>query len=835
MTTYNELAQKTRSEKITLITIESVQRAKIFTPELSNWARNCPFFVVGVKDDGVSLVKGTDWEFYPTQMKLVIIGGANPKTRKLSLTYRHFFSTSSINLPFDLNDGEVVYFDGRVKSIGSIGQQLDDENTGIVLESSSSVDLINTDGFFDGIFDTHIWENQTIKFYSWFNNLPITEAQLLFDGVIENKSFNENQITFRVKDFVFKLKNLVNLGTYSELDGKILPKYLGKPKRRIYGEADHVEMVSLDAIIDGYALSGTISASIATDIVTGVGTFFLDEVSQNDKLNFVINGEEKEVSVLSIQSNTQLTLDRTIDYAIPSLTSALNKSERPFRKVNRNWHIAGHKLTEKSAEIYLINNNTTFLVNSVEDFKAGDLVTIIDQQTKVRRISGNKIITTTAIIPLPVIGDVIFKRPVKDVYFGTNKLEFERDYTLSNITEAKIQLNNLAEFNIAIQKKSAISCIFTSGSRIVSTTANIDFKNFLRPRDWIKIDDVTYPTWYEILQVDQQSFTVRIPITASVTDTFLYKNVDLIDENSLMTASVLGMERDSKWIRTASDAVKDLVINDSGFTSVNESTFAKAKADADHTLSLVVPESLGGQAPQIRDVITKINESVFGSLYGNNSQNISYSVLNSKKPEIINQLKDDDILSFSIETKQKIINKTIVKYRPYTDIYSGSSANKTFEYTSKFVDDLIGISNTLEKTIYLYDDSSAEIMAQRISLFNSMSSSFVNLKAKMNLFSINVNDKIYLDLDRLYARYGGLDSRKLGTVVGVKKDGFNTEIKIGDLGNIYNRIPSIAPNSTLDYSSANQDDKIKWAYILDNDTETPNATSEEGFGNFIIG
>jgi len=87
----------------------------------------------------------------------------------------------------------------------------------------------------------------------------------------------------------------------------------------------------------------------------------------------------------------------------------------------------------------------------------------------------------------------------------------------------------------------------------------------------------------------------------------------------------------------------------------------------------------------------------------------------------------------------------------------------------------------------------------------------------------------------LYSRYGGLDQRKLGTVTGVKRDGYNTELSVADLGNIYNRVPSIAPTSTLDYASASDDDKIKWGYIVDADTETADIASEEGLGNYIIG
>ena len=128
--TYFTESQKPRSEKITLVTIDSVQRLKLFSSNGLNWERVVDFFVVGVKDDGVELVKDVSWSFDPKLKRLTIIGGSDPKTRKLSVTYRHFYSTASLVLPYDLNSGEPVEWDGRVQSIGSIGQQLDEENLG---------------------------------------------------------------------------------------------------------------------------------------------------------------------------------------------------------------------------------------------------------------------------------------------------------------------------------------------------------------------------------------------------------------------------------------------------------------------------------------------------------------------------------------------------------------------------------------------------------------------------------------------------------------------------------------------------------------------------------
>jgi len=829
---YNSEALKTRSEKITLVTAESVQQVKLFNSSGSNWTRLCEFFVVGVKDDGNSI---TSWNFNPLTKLLTIVGGADPKTRNISLTYRHFFSNAPLKLPYDLLSGDTVEWEGRITGIGAIGQQLDEESTGIVLESSSNVDFINNDGFFDEIYDTHIWENQEIRFYSWFPNIPIEEKIQLFEGIIESKTFSDTKVSFKVKDFVFKLKNYLKLGNFSSLDGVILPSLLDKPKRRIYGQVDNVRCASLDATLTGYSVTGTLSFSIDSLIVTGTGTLFLSELSIEDELFIEVNGETVKFGVQSIESNNSLTLGRKSSYSIVNGTFKV-LPKIPYSGKNRVWMLAGHKLREPTTTLSGIISNNAFTVASTEDLFPGDQVTIGGVQSTIRRISGNTLVTNTTILPVPIIGATVKKRPIQKIFFGKKELIYDRDYLVTNSTDCRITLRDDAEFNLFEERLFNVSLLFTNGSRSVTTIDVADFSASLKPRDYIRSANAGEPEWYEVLQVKETEIILRSPFSgATATKQGLFKNVDYIDENSPITANCLGMEYQGKWMKTASDCVRHLVLNDAEFATINETAFAKARSSGPYIISMVIPEKLGESSPLVRDIITKINTSVFGSLYGDSSQNISYAVMNSVKPELTEIIRDDDILSFTVTSNQKIVNKTIVNYRPYVDINSDKDTFLTVNHASKFVDDLIEIKNTTEKTIYLYDTANATTMAQRISLFNSLSNSIVTLRAKTSLYSKLVNDKIYLSLDRLYKRYAGGDRRKLGVITGVRRDGFGCDITVSDLSNIYNRIPSIAPNTTLDYLSSSEDDLIRYGYIVSNTTKTPDESSEQGIGSNIIG
>ena len=840
MSYYTE-SLKTISEKVTLVTMESAERVKLFTTNGAVYERVTDYFVVGVKDAGTVLTENTlplsnnQWNYSPTTKLLTIKVTGDPKTHDISLTYRHFFSTAPINAPYDLSTGETVEWEPYLSSIGSVGQQLDEENTGIVLESQSSITLINTDGYFDGKFDKLIWENQDVAFYSWFPTTSITDKIKLFEGVIESKSFDDKAVSFKVKDFVYKLKNFVNLGQFSSSDGDILPSLIGTPKRRIYGKADYVKCVCLDATLGGFTLTGTCSGSLGGTTITGSGTSFNSEVSPGDELFFTQNETVYRIGVEAVNSDTSITASSALVISLV-FESLSNKPTTPYRLLGREWHVAGHKLRESPVTISQVKSSNTFTVSSVAEYEADDEIFVNGIKTSIRRISGSDIVTKTNIVPIPVVSNTISKAPIRDVFIGSTKLLYSRDYTYTNSTYSKVSLTPLAEFYATEQREFNFNLTFTSGSRSVTTSATVDLKSFLKPRDWIRSTNTAKTQWYEILEVKEQEILLRATFGyGTETGGGYYKIVDVVDENSLVTVNAFGMDYSNTWMRTASDAVRHLILNDAEFTTVNETSFIKAKADCDYTLSMVIPDKVGAKTPLVRDIITKINESIFGSLYGDSAQNISYSVFNSVKPESLTSIGDDDIIDFSVATTQKIVNSVKINYRPYVDIYSKGDAVKTLTHASTFVDNLVGIKNTIEKTVYLYDDSDAEIYAQRLSFFKSLSSSVIRLRGKLNFAQLVVNDKLYLSLDRLFKRYAGTESKRIGVVSGIKKDGFGCEITVSDLGNIYNRVMSIAPNTTLDYLNSTSDDIMRWGYIVDDDTETPNVSSETGLGSNLIG
>lgn len=845
--TFEEAMELPRSEKITLVTMLAEGYAKLFDTYLGFiYSRSVDYHVDSVKQDGdelaLSLSVGAliEGSFYYsfTEKKLYVWlnDDLNPLNSDLGVVYKFHFSNAPIILPNDLSSGESIEWLPYIESVGSVGQRLDDESTGIVLESSSSVTLIN-DGLFDDTFDVLIWENKAVEFFTWFPITPITENRKIFEGVVESKDYESQTVTFKVKDFVYRLRDFVDLELFSTSDGSLSPSLLDTPKRRVYGQVKQMMCAGVSNVLDGIIMTGTGTILAGASTITGTGTLFFSELSPGDELIFTVLGEEVKFGVESVTNNTSAVLNSTAEVSI--LNSAIkNNPGSSYRTTNRNWHVAGHKLRQPIATITTVIANNRFEVDSTDDIFSGDKVLIGTDLITVRRISGNEIVTQSAVSPLPVVSDTLTKLAIQNVFFGPKELIYLRDWVFTNTTEAIIQINNLAEFNITQEKSLGVSVTFTNGSRNITTVSVVDFRSILKPNDWIRKNSIVSGEgdFYEILQVLEQSIIIRNVYTGTTaTTTSKIKAVEYISDDSIITCNCIGLEHEGLWVKTPSDVVRHLVLNDAGFGSVNEDSFTKAKSSCDYIVSMVLPESLEAESPSIRDVITKVNESVFGSLYGDSSLSISYAVLNSEKPEIANVITDTDIISFSTESTTEIYNKIKVNYRPFVDFFTGSDTFEVLNFNSGFVDRKIGIKATNERTLFLYETDKADIISQRVALFKSLSSTKITIKSKMNLFLLAVNDKMFMSMDRLFKRLGGGDRFKIGIVVGVKKSQTECEVIVSDLGNIFNRVPSIAPNTASDYSIAPQEDKVRWGYLLDNFTETPDPLSEENIGNGIIG
>ncbi len=140
--------------------------------------------------------------------------------------------------------------------------------------------------------------------------------------------------------------------------------------------------------------------------------------------------------------------------------------------------------------------------------------------------------------------------------------------------------------------------------------------------------------------------------------------------------------------------------------------------------------------------------------------------------------------------------------------------------------------------VYLFEQRAAETISQRYALLNSLAQSIIRIKAKLDLTTKNINDKLFIGLDRLYKRFGVPNSqKKIGIISRISRRGDSTEVDFSDLGNIFNRVGTVTPNTASDFTTASDTEKILNGYIVDNNTELPdsNPSNDDEWHTNLIG
>lgn len=850
--TYEDKASQPSSEKILLAHLDTSVRAVTWTLDSGAIYKRTPrFYVIDVKLDTASLSEASssalsagEWFYEPEDNEVFVrmSDGSNPEDSFVSLVLRVFLSDAPVIITNDLTETgvEVEYLPLIDKDV-TIPQGLEhDDQLGIALESSGSISFMNSDGFWDPIFDKLSWENKNISIYSWFTGTKFSEARKIFKGITDNKSFSETSVSFKIKDLVFQLRQPLNLNTYTLSDGDISDDVLGKFKRRIYGQVVGIKIQSIDQTLGGYALSGTISAAIDSSTVTGSGTSFLSELSPGDR--FPIG--DTDFTVDSIESNTSLTISETTENAF-SGQSVIISPDIPYRRKNRTHLIAGHKLRQPTTTVSDSQQLNRISVADPTDFLVGDLVKVGSQFVTIRRISSSLIVFTTNLNAIPSNGTAVVKNPVSTVYFKGLQMVIDRDWSVTNTSSgAELVLDDLAEFNITKTNKIRGTTItFTSSSRNV-TGSGTAFTKDLNTRDWVRSGDTSHIVWYEVLEVvDDTNLKIRTTYGGSTFPGSAQKrNVVYIDDNSPVIVDCTGKENAAgDWVKTIPDVVKDILDADADISGsdIDSTSFSDADIGAPYIASISFPLTPLGSAPKVRDAISLCNKSIFGSLIQKTDFTMAYDVLFPEKPEDLEEIGDDDIINFSASTKNKIVRKANIRYKHFdADIHTEESGATLIEFINTSVDNLIGTKDELTREVYLFTASDAQIIAERYGFLHSLSQQIVVVNAKMDFTLNNINDKLFLGFDRLYHRFGGPSVRKkIGIISKMKRSGQNTQLTLTDLSGMFNRVGAIAPDDANDFASATDTEKLFNSYIVDDDTELPDssATTDDESGVNLIG
>ena len=304
----DEFISAQASEKMTLVHAHATTRLTVWFDEGGGlYSKDVPHFVTELNngDTPLTLVSGlgsvTPGTFYysPQLGKVYAhnTGSVDPATVEMVATYRFFFASRTLTNTWDLDPlSSKVLYSGRIVKSPEYKHKIGIDQNLISLVGKGALILNNNDGYFDDIFDTLYFENQTISVYSWNSDLPITDAKLIFEGKVTNKSFGSEKVTFTVRDSIFDLAQSVPQSVYDDNDD-VSDSVKGQYKRWIYGRVDGLKLQSIDQISDGYTITGTGSTVVGVKELTRFESFTLNGTDVQDT-HFLISTARDEENIM---------------------------------------------------------------------------------------------------------------------------------------------------------------------------------------------------------------------------------------------------------------------------------------------------------------------------------------------------------------------------------------------------------------------------------------------------------------------------------------------------------------------------------------------------------
>lgn len=820
------------SEKLTLAHIDARTRLYEWTVYSGNiYQKTVPYVVVELKQDTVYLTQVSSLgavsvgEFYYDFLTGVLYAhfnsNANPENFDAIVTYRLFYASGPATLSWDLtNTASQVRYDGRILSSPGFSHKIGVDQGLTSLVGSGTLNLENGDGQLDQLFDTLIFENRPVTIYSWNRDLPFDESKVIYRGRITNKTFSEDNVSFTVKDTLFELEQAIPLEVYTEADN-VNTNVIGNYKRTIYGRVDGLKLQSIDQIGTGYNLTGTVSGLVETNTITGTGTLFLSECSPGDELTI----GTQEFTIESIASNTSLIVGEEIEFSFAGETAVI-VPEVPVTTKNREFLVTSHGCAELTTTVVNVIQLNRIEVASTDGLKAGDFIEFDTLERKeIKNIAPNNIIVLRDnIIQIPNIGSNVIRKPIQKLYKDSKLIEAS-SFTINNSnTGCTITIPSTLEFDLARPKVMPFDLSFTNGSRTVTTPDSVDLREFLNTRDWIKPNNLTYTTYYEILSVDETSIELRTAFTnATISTSSIAKKPDYIGDDSILSAEVLGKTEDGEidgiWIKTAPQAVKDILTSIGVSTSViNTASFTTAQDDLKQVISLKLPVDINGKSVKAKEAIDLINESVYGSLTLDNDLKLKYKAIQIDVPNEPVIIRDSDVINWSIKTTNgKSFRDSVVRYR-HKDIdrFTLEEGQSIASYQSDFINKYVETSKLSEFDAYLFNDNEAQIMAERYVYFNRLSRSDLDITTDLRLENVEIGDVVQLEFRRLFKRFGDPSTpKKLMVCIGKTVTGSDIKLNLTDYGNLFNSSAVIAPNATPQYSSATTEEKLKYGFITD--------------------
>lgn len=837
LTTYTQFQAEASSEKNLLAVIQAAVRLIGWQLHSGSIYKITSFdypVIVSVKDSGTAYTEVSAigsisaGKYYHDRENQVLYlqasDSSNPNSRFLVLLFKNYYCHGhGVSAPYDLSTGRDVYWRPLIEDTSEFGVNLDDDNQmGLAVEGSGSISFYNDGTYWRPKFDKWSFENKKIEIYSYNPQLPITEAKIIYRGTIQGQTYGDKSVKFKLKDQLFELRSEIALDNIEDVSGAIIPTALEAAKqRRLYGHVKGHRLTNVDQVLDdGYTLSGTVSITAGSATMTGSGTQFLTDLSPDDQI--YIDTLTDPVVVGVVVSDTEVTLSEEASINLSAKTYTVDP-DLPKRYTNREWVVSGHALREPSTTVVAGTTPNLFQVNDTTDIEVDSKILVGTEIVEVKRIvPTNQIKTKTNLLNVPSAGTAVKRFAIYNVRINNKLLTYSRDYTY-NASTGRLTLDETAEFNIAPNRTLEGTVDFAAASRTISGT-DTRFTTQLSPNAWIR--STAQSTWHEIARIvsDTEAELRAVPgFTEASADT-LYRAPAVFDgSEDVLSCDCLGATSDGTttgtFLKTGPQIVKDLITLSGADVTVDTSSFDTAKELAEHKLSVVIPKTYSAtKAPTYRDVITEINQSIFGNLIQDADFQLQYHVFRpGRTVSTATRLTERDILKWQIRSEiEKIVKTVRIEYlfKEY-DYEVDEKSNAVSEFSNNYGQYVSESKNVYTHETLLVDSTAASTMSQRWAFLLSVALTTMSIQTKLQGERLQISDVIDLEHEKLYQRISSSVSRKIGAVKSASKTMSGAVIEFEDLANAFSRCATITEDGVSDYDTSSETELFYHGFITD--------------------
>ncbi len=453
-------------------------------------------------------------------------GSTNPQTdEEMIVKYRFFFGNGPTAASWDLTDtGTHVQYEGRIQLNPGYKQKIGIDQGLISLIGNGTLKLINTDGDLDEIFDTIIFQNKDVTIFSWNRDLDFSERRIEFKGVVTNKRYDKEFVTFLVKDQLFALEQEIPQNPYTE-DDNVNTDIIGRYKRWLYGRVDGLLLQSIDQIGKGYTISGTASGNVSNGLLDGTGTAFLSEMSPGDTV--LVGTQEFEIE--TIESDTQATLGSIPEFPFSASVITL-VPEIATTVRNRDFQVADHACAKLTKTLVSVIQFNRVELNNVVGINEGDFLEFsTGERLEVKNTApGNIVVLRQNLIVIPSVSSSVIRQPIQRLFVEGKDVKADSFSITITSSGTTVSVDSTIEFDLARTRGLAIDLTFTNGSRKVTYAGEKDLTEILKPRDFIRPTDILFSTFFEVLSV-ADGFNLTGTMTATTNSTTVIGTGTLFD------------------------------------------------------------------------------------------------------------------------------------------------------------------------------------------------------------------------------------------------------------------------------------------------------------------